>query len=171
MKLVPVLWLLTALNGWSQIPSLANAGGQPAITRSVGCDRATDARERELRWPPLTDSQKVELGSHLRGSGAKVQIHVSPVESSPTTLGRELLAALKDSGWETGDGVNRDCRIPAGLAGVVLLINHRDFPEVTRLQIALRRAGIPVEVQVDDDQTVVKDRDLIFLAVGSKPVS
>jgi len=170
MKFV-LLLLLTAGTCRSQMNSLANAGGQPSIIGSVGCDPATDVREQRPRWAPLSDIQKAEFGAFLRGAGMKVHIHVSPAESSASTLGRDLLSALKASGWETGEGIHPDCSIPAGVAGVVLLINHRDFPEATLLQIALRRAGIPVEVQVDDGQAVVKDRDLIVLAVGSKPFS
>ena len=170
MKFV-LLLLLTAGNCWSQMSSLRNAGGQPSLTGSVGCDPGAAAGEQRPRWPPLTGLQKAELGGFLRGAGVKVHIHVSPAESSSATLGGDLFSALKDSGWETGEGIYPDCSIPFGVAGVVLLINHRDFPEATLLQIALRRAGIPVEVQVDDGQAVVKDRDSIVLAVGSKPFS
>jgi hypothetical protein len=53
------------------------------------------------------------------------------------------------------------------LVGVVLLIDHPNFPEATLLQIALRRAGLPVRVQVDESQTVIQEKDLILIAIGS----
>jgi hypothetical protein len=168
LKPTLVLWFLSAALCWGQ----AVAGGSPQpeslITGSNGCSHAAgQAQSKEAASFSLSEKQKAELKSLLGESFARAQIHVLPADNAAASFGNDLRSVFHDSGWDAGDQIHYDCALPTDLTGVVLLVNHRDFPESNLLQIALRRAGIAVAVQVDDAQTIVHGKDLVFIAIGA----
>jgi hypothetical protein len=161
------LFLLSPGHGWGQTGPAEDAAS--LITRVRGCiERKGDFRPARAATPGLNETQKADLRTLLAGTGVKTRIDVLPSDGKAAQVGNDLRSILKDSGWETDDNIHFDCALPPNLVGVVLLINHANFPEATLLQIALRRAGLPVRVQVDWSQTVIQEKDLILIAIGSE---
>jgi hypothetical protein len=161
------LCLLSTAHLWGQTSPAENADS--LITRVRGCiESKGDFQPARLGTPGFNETQKADLRTLLAGTGVKTRIDVLPSDSNAARVGSDLLSILKDSGWQTDDHIHFDCALPPNLVGVVLLIGHANFPEATLLQIALRRAGLPVRVQVDESQTVIKEKDLILIAVGAK---
>jgi hypothetical protein len=160
------LFLLSPAHGWGQTRPAEDAAS--LITRVRGCaERKGDFQPARLATPGLNETQKADLRTLLAGAGVKTRIDVLPSDRNAARIGNDLRSILKDSGWQTDDNIHFDCALPPNLVGVVLLIDHPNFPEATLLQIALRRAGLPVRVQVDESQTVIQEKDLILIAIGS----
>jgi hypothetical protein len=161
------LFLLSTAHGWGQTSPAEDADS--LITRVRGCiESKGDFQPARLATPGFNETQKTDLRTLLAGTGVKTRIDVLPSDSNAARVGVDLLSILKDSGWQTDDNIHFDCALPSNLVGVVLLIERANFPEATLLQIALRRAGLPVRVQVDESQTVIKEKDLILIAMGAK---
>jgi len=160
-------FLLSPAHGWGQTSSAEDADA--LITRVRGCvESRGDFQPARLATPGLNETQKADLKTLLAGTGVKTRIDVLPSDSSAARVGNDLQSILKDSGWQTDENIHFDCALPPNLVGVVLLIDHANFPEATLLQIALRRAGLPVRVQVDESQAVIQEKDLILIAIGAK---
>jgi hypothetical protein len=126
-----------------------------------------DVREQQADWR-LTDVQKTQLKSLLTGRTAKVQIGVIPTDRNASLMGIDLLSVLKDSGWDA-TGLTSDFTLNPALVGVVLIVNHQDFPEAALLQSALRRVGIQANGEIDGAKARVKDALVIEIAIGAKP--
>jgi hypothetical protein len=125
-------------------------------------------KEQQADWR-LSDKQKANLKQMLAGSKAKVQINVIPTDRNASLMGLDLLSTIKDSGWDTSGGLTSDFTLNPALVGVVLVINHGDFPEAVILQKALRAIGIQARGEIDEAKTRVSDATVIQLAIGSKP--
>jgi len=168
------LFVLSTAHGWGQTIPAEDADA--LITRVRGCvESKGDFQPARLATAGFSETQKgfnetqkADLGTLLTGTGVKTRIDVLPSDGNAARVGSDLQSILKDSGWPTDDNIHFDCALPPNLVGVVLLINHANFPEATLLQIALRREGLPVRVQVDESQTVIQEKDLILIAIGAK---
>jgi hypothetical protein len=172
VRFVPVLFLFflflaSTAPGWGQTRPAEDAAS--LITRVRGCvEPKGNFQPARLATPGLKETQKADLRTLLAGSGAKTRIDVLPSDRNAARVGSDLQSILKDSGWQTDDNIHFDCALPPNLVGVVLLIDHANFPEATLLQIALRRAGLPVRVQVDESQAVIQKKGLILIAIGAE---
>lgn len=147
------------------------ADAEAMMTKLDGCLQGVkEVREQQLPWH-LTDNQKTELKRLLGGIKAKVEVHVIPSDRNASLLGIDLITVLNDSGWEVvGGGLNSDFTLNPQLVGVVLVVNHPDFPEAARLQSALNTVmGFQVLAELDDAKKRVNQNDVIFIAVGAKP--
>jgi hypothetical protein len=131
-----------------------------------------EVREQQTPWT-LTDGQKADLKRILQGTKAKVEVHVIPQDRNASLLGIDLMSVLKDSGWDLSGpgGYTNDFTLSPALVGVLLIVNHADFPEAARLQAALHAIGIEAVGVIDDAHSRLRkeDVDVIFIAIGAKP--
>jgi hypothetical protein len=160
-------FLLSTAPGLAQTDPAEDAGS--LIPRIRGCvEGRGDFRPARLAASGFSETQKAELRTLLDGTGVRTRIVVLPSDGNAARLGSDVQSILKASGWPTEDNIHFDCALPPNLVGVVLLIDHAGFPEATLLQIALRRAGLAVRVEVDESQSVIREKDLILIAIGTK---
>jgi hypothetical protein len=160
-------FLLSPARGWAQTSPAEDTGS--LIPRIRGCvEGKGDFQPARLSASGFSETQKAELRTLLAGTGVRTRIAALPSDSNAARVGSDVQSILKASGWPTDENIHFDCALPPNLVGVVLLIDHADFPEATLLQIALRRAGLAVRVEVDESQSVIREKDLILIAIGTK---
>jgi hypothetical protein len=167
MRFVLLLFLLSTARGWAQTSPGEDTGS--LIPRIRGCvEGKGDFQPARLGASGFSETQKAELRTLLAGTGVRTRIAVLPGDGNAARVGSDVQSILKASGWPTEDTIHFDCALPPNLVGVVLLIDHARFPEATLLQIALRRAGLAVRVEVDESRSVIREKDLILIAIGTK---
>jgi hypothetical protein len=160
-------FLISTARGWAQTSPAEDTGS--LIPRIRGCvEGKGNFQPARLAASGFSETQKAELRTLLAGTGVRTRIAVLPGDGNAARVGSDVQSILKASGWPAEDNIHFDCALPPNLVGVVLLIDHADFPEATLLQIALRRAGLPVRVEVDESQSVIREKDLILIAIGTK---
>lgn len=167
VRFVVLLFLISTAPGWAQTRPAEDT--ESLIPRIRGCvEGKGDFQPARLAASGFSETQKAELRTLLAGSGVRTRIAVLPWDGNAARVGNDVQSILKASGWPAENNIHFDCALPPNLVGVVLLIDHADFPEATLLQIALRRAGLPVRVEVDETQTLIREKDLILIAIGTK---
>jgi hypothetical protein len=163
-----IAFLLSTARGWAQTRPAEN--NESLIPRMRGCvEGRGEFQPARLAGSGFSETQKAELRTLLSGTGVRTRIAVLPSDGNAARVGSDVQSILKASGWPTEDGIHFDCALPPNLVGVVLLIDHADFPEASLLQIALRRAGLPVRVEVDESHSLIREKDLILIAIGTNP--
>jgi hypothetical protein len=143
------------------------ADAEAILGKLDGClEGIKQLRENQTPWG-LSDDQKKALKARLAGSKAKVSVSMLPSDRNAALFGNDLFAVLKEVGWDISG--TTDFTLPPQLVGVVVGVNHADFPEAVLLITTLRDIGIHVEPWLDEKQQRVNDKNLIFVGIGAKP--
>jgi len=130
-------------------------------------------QEQQQPWH-LTPSQKANLqfilGPPPPVNPAKVTVDALGGDRNASLIAIDLIEVLKAHGWMTKEaGYANDFTLNPQLAGITIVVTHRDFPQAAILVKALQMAGVTHEVFIDEKKVRLQDDHEIQIAIGSKP--